>query len=87
MSYRAPHQTDLTEKEVSAQPLHARTYYTPGPCQGGFIGPSVTTHDPSSLAVMPGSLAVRGLSWARARLSLCWSLDSTLEKEHLPGPE
>lgn len=85
VSYRAPHQTDLSGKEASAPPLHAQAYYSPGPCQSGFVGPSVTRMI-ISLAMKPGSLAA-GTDLGRARLSVCWSLDSTLEKEHLRDQE
>ena len=84
---RAPHQTGLPGKR-GLRPAFARTNLIhSGALQAGFVGPSVTAHDPSSLAVQPGGLAARGPTWARARLSVCWSLGSTLEKEHLPGPE
>lgn len=55
------HQTDKGEK-ASTCTLPAQTYYTPVPCLGGFVGSNVTTHDPSSLAVKPGSVAARGLT-------------------------
>lgn len=40
-------QTHKGEK-ASTRTLHAQTYYTPVPCQGGFVGSNVTTHDRSS---------------------------------------